>query len=77
MKMTDVHRYARELKEAHGSKALAEAAQRAVDFEKQGERRASEELATCRSSARRDAGSASELTCHHRGAVNRGILPEL
>jgi hypothetical protein len=37
MKMTDVHRYARELKEAHGSKALAEAAQRAVDFEKQGD----------------------------------------
>jgi hypothetical protein len=37
MKMTDVHRYARELKEAHGSKTLAEAAQRAVDFEKQGD----------------------------------------
>jgi hypothetical protein len=37
MKMTDVHRYARELKEADGSKAFAEAAQRAVDFEKQGD----------------------------------------
>ena len=37
MEMTDIHRYARELKEAHGSKALAEAAQKAVDFEKQGD----------------------------------------
>jgi hypothetical protein len=37
MEMTDIHRYARELKEADGSKALAEAAQRAVDFEKQGD----------------------------------------
>ena len=35
MEMTDVHRYARELKEAHGSKALFEAAQKAVAFEKQ------------------------------------------
>ncbi len=37
MKMTDIHRYARELKEAHGAKALAEAAQNAVDCEKQGD----------------------------------------
>jgi hypothetical protein len=37
MKMTDIHSYARELKEAHGPKALAEAAQRAVKFEKQGD----------------------------------------
>lgn len=37
MKMTDIHRYARELSEAHGAKALAEAAQRAVAYEKQGD----------------------------------------
>ena len=37
MEMTDIHRYARELKEAHGSKALAEAAQKAVAFEQQGD----------------------------------------
>ena len=35
MKMTDIHRFARELKEAHGPKALAEAAQKAVSFEEQ------------------------------------------
>ena len=37
MEMTDIHRYACELKEAHGPKALAEVAQKAVDFEKQGD----------------------------------------
>lgn len=37
MKVTEIHTYARELKRAHGSKALAEAAQKAVDFEKQGD----------------------------------------
>ena len=37
MEMSDIHRYARELKEAHGSKALAEAAQNAVEFEKLGD----------------------------------------
>lgn len=37
MEMTDIHRYTRELKEAHGSKALAEAAQKAINFEKQGD----------------------------------------
>ena len=37
MEMTDIHRYARELKEAHGSKALVEAAQKAVGFERQGD----------------------------------------
>lgn len=37
MKMTDIHSYARELKEAHGPKALAEAAQKAANFAKQGD----------------------------------------
>jgi hypothetical protein len=37
MKMTDIHRFARELKEAHGDKALLEAAQKATEFEKQGD----------------------------------------
>ena len=37
MKMIDIHSYARQLKEAHGSKTLAEAAQKAVHFEKQGD----------------------------------------
>jgi hypothetical protein len=37
MKMTDIFTYARELKEAHGSKAIAEAAQKALKLEKQGD----------------------------------------
>lgn len=37
MKETDIHVYARQLKEAHGPKALAEATQKAQEFEKQGD----------------------------------------
>jgi hypothetical protein len=36
MHETDIHDLARQLLEAHGSKAVAEAAQRAVTFEKEG-----------------------------------------
>lgn len=38
MQEIDVHDYARQLLEAHGDRAVAEAAQRARAFEKQGER---------------------------------------
>lgn len=37
MESTKIHEYARELKEAHGAKALQEAAQKAADYEKQGD----------------------------------------
>jgi hypothetical protein len=37
MKETDIHVYARHLKEAHGFKALAEARQKADKFEQQGD----------------------------------------
>jgi hypothetical protein len=37
MQVADIQDYARQLFEAHGDKAVAEAAQRAADFEKQGE----------------------------------------
>jgi hypothetical protein len=37
MQETEIHDYARQLLEAHGDKAVAEAAQRACEFEKRGE----------------------------------------
>ena len=42
MQETDIHEYARQLLEAHGDRAVAEAAQRALAFEKQGEREQAE-----------------------------------
>ena len=36
MQEIDIHDYARQLLEAHGGKAIAEAAQRACEFEKEG-----------------------------------------
>ena len=36
MQEIDIRDYARQLLEAHGSKAIAEAAQRACEFEKEG-----------------------------------------
>jgi hypothetical protein len=39
---TDIHDLARQLLEAHGDKAIAEAAQRAVTFEKKGNREQAE-----------------------------------
>ena len=36
MHESDIHDFARQLLEAHGSKAVAEAAQRAATFEKEG-----------------------------------------
>ncbi len=38
MEATKIHEYARELKEAHGPRALQEAAQKAVDYERQGDK---------------------------------------
>ena len=38
MNMNEIHDYARRLLGTHGDKAEAEAAQRAADFEKQGEK---------------------------------------
>jgi hypothetical protein len=37
MREMEIHDYARQLLEAHGAKAIAEAAQKAVSLEKQGE----------------------------------------
>lgn len=37
MELTEIHQYARQLKEAYGTKALAQAAQKAVAFEQQGD----------------------------------------
>ncbi len=37
MKETDIHVYARQLKEAHGLKAIAEATQKAQKCDKQGD----------------------------------------
>jgi hypothetical protein len=37
MRETEIHSYARQLLEAHGSKAIAEAAQNAIDLEAKGE----------------------------------------
>jgi hypothetical protein len=45
MAETDIHEYARQLLEAHGDKAVAEAAQKACAFEQQG---ASEQAETWR-----------------------------
>jgi hypothetical protein len=45
MQEIDIHNFARQLLEAHGDKALAEAAQRACTFEKEGK---SEEAQTWR-----------------------------
>ena len=42
MKASEIHEYARELKEAHGAKALAEASQKAADFESQGDKEQAE-----------------------------------
>ena len=38
MQITDVHDYARQLIEAHGSRAIVEAAQKARAFEEQGDK---------------------------------------
>lgn len=45
MKESEIHDYARQLLEAHGSAAIVEAAQKASGFEQQGE---SEQAATWR-----------------------------
>jgi hypothetical protein len=45
MQEIDIHNFARQLLEAHGDKAVAEAAQRACTFEKEGK---SEEAQTWR-----------------------------
>jgi hypothetical protein len=37
MREIEIHDYARQLLEAHGAQALAEAARKAVSFERQGE----------------------------------------
>ena len=37
MREIEIHDYARQLLEAHGAQAIAEAAQKAISFEKQGE----------------------------------------
>jgi hypothetical protein len=37
MKETDIHDYARQLLEAHGDKAVSEAAQKALAFEQKGQ----------------------------------------
>jgi len=37
MEATKIHEFARELKEAHGDKAIQEAAQKASAFERQGD----------------------------------------
>jgi hypothetical protein len=37
MQEIEIHDYARQLLEAHGDKAVAEAAQRACDFERKGD----------------------------------------
>ena len=37
MREVEIHDYARQLLEAHGAQAVVEAAQKAVNFEKQGE----------------------------------------
>jgi hypothetical protein len=38
MKKVEIHDYARQLWEAHGPKSIADAAQKATDFEKKGEK---------------------------------------
>jgi len=38
MDMTKIHELARQLKEAHGIKAIAEAAQKAAAYERQGDK---------------------------------------
>jgi len=45
MKETDIHDYARQLLEAHGDKAVSEAAQKALAFEQKGQ---ADEAATWR-----------------------------
>ena len=42
MQEIDIHDYARQLLEAHGDRAVAEAAQKAIAFEKEGEREQAE-----------------------------------
>lgn len=42
MNETDIHTYARQLLEAHGDKAVVEAAQRALALEKEGKREEAE-----------------------------------
>jgi hypothetical protein len=37
MEATKIHEYARQLKQDHGEKALAEAAQKRAEFEKEGD----------------------------------------
>jgi hypothetical protein len=43
MNMNEIHDYARRFLGTHGDKAEAEAAQRAADFEKQGDRQQAED----------------------------------
>ena len=62
MEMTDIHRYARELKEAHGSKALAEAAQKAINFEKQGDNEQAQTWRRVEAALKEMQGPPSELT---------------
>ena len=42
MDATKIHEYARELKKAHGAKAVAEASQKAVEFESKGDKEQAE-----------------------------------
>jgi hypothetical protein len=42
MRESEINDYARQLLEAHGSKAIAEAAQKAAGFEQEGEREKAE-----------------------------------
>jgi len=82
MQEIDIHDYARQLLEAHGDKAVAEAAQKGLYARKPRRKRTGENLETRRGSAEADTWTARKLTqrltgdqiCSH-GSVTTSVVP--
>ena len=61
MREIEIHDYARQLLEAHGAKAIAEAAQNAIELEAKGEVELAKDLAAYRRRHEADARAAPKL----------------
>ncbi len=68
MREMEIHDYARQLLEAHGPKAIAEAAQNAIDLEQKGELELAKNLAAYRRRHEADARAAPKLKLPSREA---------
>ena len=69
MQEIEIHDYARQLLEAHGDKAVAEAAQKACVLEKKGDKRTGRNLEAHRSGLEADAWAARKLSGGRRATI--------